>query len=987
MTQQSDESESVQKILEKTLVATELSFLSLEELLPSFDPVWYRDEEASGCFSPSSIINGTEARALAHLIIDDHGHIDEARLAACVSYVEKHQVYLGTGAEELLRRRKKILSSLLFLVRMPQVKQFLHRLGRPYGNKMAELAIKQTLLLDETSQITEVETRKAVLVAFLGTLRQSLGSCFATAPAIIVHEHQSMVFLENLEELFATSRLRKVVAGQELLAPQNMGWGEGDLRRSIGISPQMERNSQPFWRSKTLLQALLHVGLIESMPLNDQEAFHLFLPAIVLLRKKELTTFIAMKEILLALVLLHFDVQWSDYEQFIVKTQSMLAHQEIEMKAVPVNSKSPYAHKLKQCRLAEEMYDALVRFLTCRTDIALLKMWEYTIASFAEVKLGMCRNNFYISLGVNWDEEGGVGQLVYEEAKQKVDEANRLVEDSRQQYDALNVEMSLIEGRLRSASTEKELQWLKSEHLSRQAEQYHLRQQCDIAVERANKIAHLHELLLEQYDRLLKEYFQEIYDPDLHEVQTGLYDDSPAGFRLLYKHGRSHSALWTVIRSLEEWRDALASFFSITEQELLVLPELQNVEEEVRHITSRLVGHIRSDYFVETALKRYSRAYGVPCPEYPLQHLDQVEKKPWVYTSGGSMSSLVEAYFAKRGPPEESDRWVENETELFAYLIDTVRLIQKRISNIPPASVLMHSPTHAFVLLPHHMSFKESWQSDTYSYTWIKKTVLDPSLSFYSSYAFDHDVTNALNEQIVAFLDPQDARYLIKELTAIPAFLRAHEYAQEMMRLFQREAYLRSYEPMIRSFDWDRFFFSHLPYLSLDQVHSLLLGVEQKLFSSKYYTSNKLFETVQSIGRYQRVFSKKECILLLKALLIEREKRTSSEKNLLEEALVHIQTMFSMPARPVIFADTNWMKEYFAFAMSPTSLSLKLWTCNSLGTEGGPIFQWAPWLDGSRKDRTWGVFINPEDYTMQQQINLFLQQPAGGKQGLQYFHE
>lgn len=956
------------------LLQEEKKHISPSPLLPSFDASWYQQEEEAGCFAPCSIINGTEARAIADTLFDEHNHIDEPSLKQAIAQVEKHTFSLGTGAEELIRRRQKILSSLLFLQQNAQAKMLIHRLGRPSGNKIAEAAIRQTLLLEEGVNITELETRKAVIVALLGTLRQSLGSCFATAPAILVHEHQPMTFLENIEELFSTLRLKKVVSGQELIVPQNMGWGEGDLVKPIYLLRKKESNPTPFWRSKIIQEALVTVGLISNLPSSDEEAYILFVPALDMLSQKN-TQFIQLKDLLLSLILLNENVLTSEYQQFLLKNNVSLFHQEVER--TNKETSGPFAAKMKVCRRVQERYTRLTQYLTSRTDIALLKMWEYTVASFAEVKLGMCKNNFFISLGVNWNDEGGIGSIIYEAAKQRVDEANQLVEESQREYDRLNAELTLLNQRLQTASTDQELQWLKVEHQTRQVEQYNLRQQCEIAVERANKIAHLHELLLEQYDLLLKEYFQEIYDPDLHEVQTGPYDDSPAGFRLLYKHGRSNSALWTLIRSLDEWRDALASFFSITEQELLLLPELASVEGDVRHIISRLVQHIRSDEFVEKALKRYSEAYNVPCPESPLQNLDKLQKKPWVYTSGGSMNSLVEAYFSLEKPPEEHARWVEHETELLAYLIDTVRLVQKRMARSLPQKMLMHSPTHAFLLLPHHSSFQESWQSDAYSYTWIKKTIEEPSQSFYSSHSFTPETTEAINEALAQFLNPNDWLYLRKELSVVPNFLRCYEYVREVQHIFQIETFLRPYADRLELFNWDQFFFSNLPYLTNDQIKPLLIKIVHTVTQRK----NNSHHLLEEIPLNRKVYSKQSWLSLLKIALMETCKHEEVAKNLLEESLQIAQTLIEMPSRPVIFADTNWMKEYFAFATSPVSLALRLWTCSSLGTEGSPISAWTPWLNGSRKDRTWGILTNPEDYSMKQTLSMLQQGP--GK--LQYY--
>ena len=960
---------------ELLLIQQEKTVQKEYEELPSFDPAWYKEEEEAGCFSPCSIVNTNETRALVHFVFDERGHLVEERLLKAMALLEKNLYPIGTGGEELQRRRQKLSSSLFFLLKNNHARQLIHRIGRPYGNKIAETAIRSTLLLEENAALSEVDTRKAVVAALLGTLRQSLGSCFATAPAILVHEHQPDVFLENIEEMFSTSRLKKVMGGQEYVVPQNMGWGEGDLRKTLHISLQKEATSQPFWLSKTLLKGLFSCGLIDKLPETHEQAFSLFIPTIEFLGAQK-GAHIAFKDLLLSFLLCRSNLTQSDYDQFLLRTEQPLFHPEIDTRSTRDDTAGPFARKMKLCTTVRAEYDRLILSLTSATDIALLKMWEYTLASFAEVKLGMCRNNFYISLGVNWNDEGGIGNVLYEAAKQRVEEANQLVEESQREYDALNVEMTLLEQRLRSASTEKELEWLKVEHQSRQVEQYNLRQRCQDAVDRANTIAHLHELLLEQYDILLKEYFQEIYDPDLHEVQTGPYDDSPAGFRLLYKHGRSNSALWTLIRSLDEWKDAIASFFSVTEQELLLLPELKYVEDDVRQIISHLVQHIRSDYFVETALMRYAAAYQVPCPKAPLQHLDQVQKKPWVYTSGGSMNSLVESYFALAKPPEEQGRWVENETELFAYIIDTVRVAQKRLSAPLPRNMLMHSPTHAFLLLPYHPSFKDSWQSDSYSYTWIKKNVEDPARSFYSSYAFNPETLDAINESIARFLDPTDWQYLVKELSSLPPFLRSFEYVKEITHLFQIEAYLRPYADKLAFFDWDGFFFSHLPYLSKDQIEPIFSKVVQHVLGIKN-GARFLQKNILS----KRLYSKQEWLILLQTALISYTKDRASSRNLLIEALDVISSLISTAPKAVIFADTNWMKEYFAFAISPVTLSITLWTASELATRATPMTTWTPWLNGSRKDRTWGLLINPMDYTMKKTFSVF-QEP---KSEIRYF--
>ena len=70
-----------------------------------------------------------------------------------------------------------------------------------------------------------------------------------------------------------------------------------------------------------------------------------------------------------------------------------------------------------------------------------------------------------------------------------------------------------------------------------------------------------------------------------------------------------------------------------------------------------------------------------------------------------------------------------------------------------------------------------------------------------------------------------------------------------------------------------------------------------------------------------------------------------------------------LPPQPLIIADSNWVKEFFAFLIGPTSQQMELWAVNAYGTEGRE-FKLTVWLDGSRREPTWGVLVNPTQYVM-----------------------
>ena len=201
-------------------------------------------------------------------------------------------------------------------------------------------------------------------------------------------------------------------------------------------------------------------------------------------------------------------------------------------------------------------------------DNALLKAWEFTLASFSDIKYEFARWNFYASLGLQTNEPGGIGQCIYQIIQHKLDQANRKVQEIQYEYEMVYTQVKTLEARMRHASTEKEMQWLKMDYQSRMNEFYFLEEQRNEAQNQATALVNLYDTLYKLYVELFKDYFQEVYDADMQEVTTGPFDDSPAGFRLLYKHGRSNTSQWTRIQNHHEFIDALAAFFVATEPQI-----------------------------------------------------------------------------------------------------------------------------------------------------------------------------------------------------------------------------------------------------------------------------------------------------------------------------------------------------------------------------------------------------------------------------------
>ena len=119
-------------------------------------------------------------------------------------------------------------------------------------------------------------------------------------------------------------------------------------------------------------------------------------------------------------------------------------------------------------------------------------------------------------------------------------------------------------------------------------------------------------------------------------------------------------------------------------------------------------------------------------------------------------------------------------------------------------------------------------------------------------------------------------------------------------------------------------------------------------------------------GKYgtQRLMSARALQNIVKGMLSLVWGKTFVPRDLpLAIAQIAQSEQFAMP-RPLIFADTNWVKDYFAFLINPGTGKLDLWRVDYTGSIGSPMADWAQWLNGSKRSPDWGVYIKPHEYRL-----------------------
>lgn len=921
-----------------------------------------------------AVRNVLRTRRLANLLVNDKGELNLSLLPHLIDFLTTHQYSLGAHRQSDGKRQAHIIKVLTLLKDNKEIQRILRQINKPHLHPQADQIIRDTLQLPVNTFITDAHAQRAALSAWMCYLRQNVGSCFATAPAIIVHDEQPDLFLTDLFELLGTGRLKRTFGGIEYTVPLNSSWGAGDLRKPLFLERHPKREETGIWYAPGLLMALEEAAIIKpdlTLPEKTskiKEKIQQVFPEWSVHHPEIISN---AEEIIRRILMHHFEITSQDLQAYDLRPRGMI-HANLMMQASSVGT--GMGGKGEACSQFYYQHDRAETVFKGLADNALLKAWEFTMASFSETKSEFTRWNLYSSLGLGPDEPGGIGRSLFGIIKQKLDMYNQKSNDLQIEYEAMFMQVKQLESRIRNVSSEKEAQWVRVEYQSKANEFYLLEELRDEAHEKAKVFANLFNVLVDRYDKLFPQYFQEVYDPDLHEVQTGPYDDSPAGFRLLFKHGRANTSQWTKIKTPNEFVDSLTHFFNATEPEITTSDEFKGLESDMSDIVTTVVTHIKTKEFLETAFNRMAIAHKTQPIEDPLDNLEKIQAKPWAYISGGTMTTLVSCYYRREQKPSEISRWVESPMELLVFLIDTLKQVPHKImesyAKDPDKSILIHSPTHAFTLKPGISPFKEAWQSEEYTYTWARDTLVKPMENFVDNLEFDEEmieyVVQTLSNQVPVNFQP----YFKQSFSRIHGKMTPQDLRDFLLDRMSKERGLQYRgNRVLSSMDIDSKLYSLLPLFPASELNERLHAIIDHLpnIDLSEDLKSQIFEAIGTqtdrLGQARRIISAQRLQEICEAFLCAAYQKTALPFDVSAQILTSARALgYAMPA-PIIFADTNWTKDYFAFTVNPGTKRLELWRVEINGTPGSPMSMWREWLDGSRKDRMWGVYSRPQEYT------------------------
>jgi len=202
-------------------------------------------------------------------------------------------------------------------------------------------------------------------------------------------------------------------------------------------------------------------------------------------------------------------------------------------------------------------------------------------------------------------------------------------------------------------------------------------------------------------------------------------------------------------------------------------------------------------------------------------------------------------------------------------------------------------------------------------------------------------------------------RRFLNESSTISGFLRPYELARELERLFSLDAVLRPYKRILTENCLEKLLFESVPYTPPEDVHKIAFDILKKALPDHAINEETIRDLLPS---FHSPLPSSEMLTLLKGCAISLSGSYRFSYDVFNAIVRAMRDKKRLPPQPIIIADSNWIRELFAFVVSPVSQNIEFWSVNAYATQGAPIPHWKRWLNGSQQEKTWGILDNPMQY-------------------------
>ncbi|MFZ4100129.1 MAG: hypothetical protein ACOYKZ_07395 [Chlamydiia bacterium] len=815
---------------------------------------------------------------------------------------------------------EQMRDSLGLLVNDRALRVLLMGCSKPSHLVESDQRIRLAAGLWDAGPVTDRIVRVAVLSALLTPLRQSVGSCFATAPAILIQREDPGTLLDDLRQLLDTGRLERTAGGETSAVPISLRWSSGLVLRPIPIVAQL-------FNDPGLLRAAQVAGLLPAAPLHVQRARWRRLLTPYLGEK------ISIQELLSRMIAADLGLEWP------LATMESASGGDLMLPA-------RVARQLRLQETYDRRIDAATQAFASIEHHPLLKTWEYTLASFTEARPQWSAHNLWTSLGLSSKDPESLGGHFTQELQAELDRLHEEHQHFVTLTEAARARHMSAQSQSAHIRSESDARRVSGEARSAQRDYDYASGNLAQIQERSEVVAELPQRFAQDVERLMPRYFQEAYDPALQGQTESIFDDTPAGFRLIFKGGVEAVRAWTWIQSPAQYLQAMREFLDRVFVELRDTPDLRVVTRDLLDLSHSTSLFLDQPAFLEGSLKRLAEAHGRPLPKHPLQHLDQCSYKPWAYESGGTLMGLVKHYFALTESPVYEEKRCERAADLVAFMVETLRALPEHVLNSitqPPSSLLAFSPTHAFLVQSGRPQMAEALQSGTYSYTLLTEQWMDPMEAFYRSCSIvPGEALDRLIDGWVNLLPPK---------LQGAARLSALGFNGSMSPMELYGALEQSLDQQLKQLDLtprlltplEGLLVSRLPFIPEESAAQALQSLFPELNLSSAEGNHDLTRADQRI-RWVHLQSFLQDRPLTRTQICERLRKGGL-----------------LAPQPFIWADSNWPFYFFALMMSPGRGVPALWRMDDEGVYGTPMTEWQRHLQPGNEN-SWGLLNRPGEY-------------------------
>lgn len=912
----------LQKKLSKKKQESELEALFEEDFFEISENL-----DSGGLSDSFSWRNCYFSRQLADLLLDQEGKFKEHRLAESIELSKKNCCPLSLFRSDDLGFRQHVHRMLQAFQDASLVKIF-YSIRAPFANPIASKMIRHTLFLEENHTITLREARIAVLSALFCKLRQNVGSCFATAIAIRVQE-DPLQFLHDLLQLFQQGTLKRVIEGKEFIVPMNSNYGLGELKKPLFFSE------------------------FAGLPLQLSSSFSVIFP---LKKSRILKNGEGQNELFEILN----NVPWSLQKEILTPERifELLLFAYYKLDPNKVRTTTIFQEKNKEILLFEKSLAMTKSAFVNLTDHALLKSWEFTLASFSEAQSQMAEMNLTTSLGLNPESPSGIGEVLQKKIQERLEAMNEELENMQHQINHVAMQLESLQRRAQDARSESELSLLQASYRGQSFDLQRIVRTRDDLHEKGTEFGSYFPKILQFIQKQYKECFQEVYDPEMQEVSVGILDDMPAGFRLCFKHGRSKPSSWTIIHDLDEFIRMVSEFFIYLEFVSAQEPSFKLFKDELPILWRALHHEIKDRSFQKDCFIRLAIAFQEPLPKDPFLFPEEVKRKPWAYVSGGQIEGLYSCYYRKQLPLNEVSTMIRSPSELLIFYLNTMRSFPIKTNQLFPKNFLSFSPTHAFLLIPSFSSFLEGIQSKEHAHTWVQN---------WASQARDLanlELSTQEKEKISSLLltkfPSSYQKYLQSKLATLNFTCRSDEYHKELLIMLSYEKWAGQELTTRISEVLQTIFYEHLPFFTSNTLQDKTEKIlhELSIFPEKIIAKaiSVAKQGSEKIGNYQ-LLSAKDLLLFVQTALLGATKKSKNEFDCSGMILKAMSKFGFSLYHTILVGNTNWTKEYFGFLVNPATLEIDLWRMDITGRTGIPLSIWKPFLHGE-SNKKWGIILD-----------------------------